>query len=112
MSRRTDNPTNGRHQAASSSPEPAATGDRPKSTPAVQPHVIRKAAVYTRESAQLAVGGKKTFIAREIRLGRLRASKRGGRYYILGEWLLQWLREGEVRRHRPVTAGLSGAHQG
>jgi hypothetical protein len=87
---------------------------RPSAAPpsAAQPHVIRETAVYTRESAQLAVGGKKTFIAREIRLGRLRASKRGGRYYILGEWLLQWLREGEVKRRRPVTAGLNGAHQG
>jgi hypothetical protein len=28
----------------------------------------------------------------------LRCSKRAGRYWILGEWLLEWLRGGEVRR--------------
>jgi hypothetical protein len=42
----------------------------------------------------------KTTLAREVRLGRLRVSKRAGRYFILGSWLLQWLREGEMTRPR------------
>src|SRR5262245_50214238 len=37
-------------------------------------------------------------LPREIRKGRLRASKRAGRHWILGEWLLEWLGSGEVKR--------------
>jgi hypothetical protein len=54
--------------------------------------------VYTIPAATAALPARTNTLPREIRLGRLRASKRGGRYYILGEWLLEWLRAGEVRR--------------
>jgi hypothetical protein len=37
-------------------------------------------------------------LRREVRRGRLRVSKRAGRYYVLGAWLLEWLRTGEIRR--------------
>jgi hypothetical protein len=63
-------------------------------------HVIQPDAVYTVQSAQAVLGLKKTTIGREVRLRRLRVSKRGGRYFILGSWLLEWLREGEVGRPR------------
>jgi hypothetical protein len=32
------------------------------------------------------------------RAGRLRHSKRAGKVLILGEWVLQWLRDGERKR--------------
>jgi hypothetical protein len=66
------------------------------------PHVIQSQAVYDREAARIALGLTKTTLARELRLGRLRCSKRAGRYYILGEWLLQWLASGEVNRRRAL----------
>jgi hypothetical protein len=63
-------------------------------------HVVHPNAIYTLASAQFAFGLTKTTISREIRLGRLRVAKRAGRYFILGEWLLQWLRDGEIRKRR------------
>lgn len=62
------------------------------------PHLIRKGAVYDLDSARAALGFRTTTLRREIRLGRLRAAKRGGRYFFLGAWLLEWLAAGEVRR--------------
>lgn len=37
-------------------------------------------------------------IGREIRAGRLRVSRRMGRYWILGEWVLDWIKRGEIVR--------------
>jgi hypothetical protein len=59
--------------------------------------VIVPGAVYTLVTAQAELGLAKATLGREIRLGRLRVSKRAGRYFILGEWLLEWLRNGEFR---------------
>ena len=64
-------------------------------------HVIASNAVYSLESARAALGLARATLRREIRLGRLRVSKRAGRYYILGCWLLQWLQAGEIVRDRP-----------
>ena len=60
-----------------------------------QPHTINATAVYDLEAARLALELTKTTLSRELRLRRLRCAKRAGRYFILGEWLLEWLREGE-----------------
>lgn len=65
-----------------------------------QPHVISPYAVYDQEAARLALSLTKTTLSRELRLRRLRCAKRAGRIYILGEWLLEWLRAGEVQRAR------------
>jgi hypothetical protein len=59
-------------------------------------HTIISSNVYTVPAATEALSAKANTLPREIRLRRLRASKRGGRYYILGEWLIEWLRAGEV----------------
>jgi hypothetical protein len=37
-------------------------------------------------------------VRREVRMGRLRRSKRCGRHYCLGKWVLQWLESGELKR--------------
>jgi hypothetical protein len=62
------------------------------------PHTILPTAVYDLEAARIALGLTKTTLNRELRLGRLRVAKRAGKYFVLGEWLLEWLRTGEVRR--------------
>ena len=64
------------------------------------PHVIVPNAVYDQEAARLALSLTKTTFSRELRLGRLRCAKRAGRYFVLGEWLLQWLRDGEIHKRR------------
>jgi hypothetical protein len=64
------------------------------------PHVIVPNAVYDQETARVALALTKTTLSRELRLGRLRCAKRAGRYFILGDWLLQWLRDGEIRKRR------------
>jgi hypothetical protein len=61
-------------------------------------HIIRPGAVYGLAQAQIALGLTKTTLGREIRLGRLRVAKRGGKYMILGSWLLEWIASGEVSR--------------
>jgi hypothetical protein len=66
-------------------------------------HVIHPNAVYTLLTARSALGLAKATLRREIRLRRLRVSKRAGRYYILGEWLLDWLRTGVV--NGPAQSG-------
>jgi len=61
-------------------------------------HIIMRNAVYDLETARSALGLSKNTLNREVRLGRLRVSKRAGKYFMLGEWLLDWLRAGEVRK--------------
>jgi hypothetical protein len=41
---------------------------------------------------------RKSTLRRELREGRLRVSKRAGRYYVLGEWLLEYIKAGEIKR--------------
>jgi hypothetical protein len=72
--------------------QPAAVPD----APAV--HVVEANAVYLVEDAIRLFRLKKSTIRREIREGRLRVSKRAGRHYLLGEWLLEWFRAGELPR--------------
>jgi hypothetical protein len=89
----------------------AASGQESVQTDAVQqPFVIDPHAAYRPEHIRMGLGLKKHTLGTEIRLGRLRVSRRAGKYYILGEWLLAWLREGEVTRKRKVrsTVGENG----
>ena len=71
--------------------------------------LIRPEMVYDREGARAALGLTKTTLARELRLGRLRCAKRAGRYFVLGEWLLDWLRAGEVQRSRESGTSASSS---
>jgi hypothetical protein len=54
--------------------------------------------VFSLDMARRVLGLTGSTLRREIRLRRLRVAKRAGRYFLLGEWLLEWLRAGEVRR--------------
>jgi len=64
-----------------------------------KPHIIVPTAVYDLEAARSALGLTRTTLNRELRLGRLRASKRAGKYLLLGQWLVEWIEGGEVRRN-------------
>lgn len=63
-----------------------------------QAPVIAAKAVFTIEQARFVLQLAKGCLPREIRLGRLRVSKRAGKYLILGEWLLEWIEAGEMPR--------------
>jgi hypothetical protein len=83
----------------STSTRKKARADRAQAAPEA-PHRIDPLAVYSVSAAQQALNLRRSTIRRELREGRLRVSKRAGRYYLLGEWLLEWLRGGEVTRRR------------
>jgi hypothetical protein len=71
-----------------------------------EPCIIEPNAVYTLGGAQEALGLAKGTLPREIRLGRLKAAKRAGKYMITGAWLLEWIEAGVVA---PRRAGGDGA---
>jgi hypothetical protein len=71
------------------------------------PHEIRPNAVYDTECLRATLLLTKSNLAREIRLRRLRVAKRAGRYFVLGIWVLQWLRDGELRREPVLTNRLA-----
>jgi hypothetical protein len=62
------------------------------------PRIIDANAVFTSKELQALLCLKRTTIRREIRAGRLRVSKVAGRYFFLGEWVLEWIRARELRR--------------
>jgi hypothetical protein len=68
-------------------------------TTMTQPHHIRRHSVYTLPALQVALGLAKSTLSREIRLSRLKVSKRAGKYFVLGQWVLRWLADGAVQRH-------------
>jgi hypothetical protein len=49
-----------------------------------------------------------TCLRREARLGRLRVSRRSGRYWTTGRWVMEWVEAGEVKpRVRPACNGAA-----
>jgi hypothetical protein len=71
-------------------------------------HVIDPNGVYFLDTAQAILRLRDSTVRREVREGRLRIAKRAGRYYLLGEWLLDWIRGGEVTRRPPAAATTNG----
>ena len=74
----------------------------------VAPPAIYPTAVYTRQQVEEMLGLGRETLAREIRHGRLRVSRRAGRYWFLGEWLLAWLTSGEEEAMRRRKNRVSG----
>jgi len=76
--------------------------------PAIRlPHLVYPNAVYTVEDLRRLFGLKASSVRREVRLRRLRFARRCGRNFFLGEWVLQWLKEGEVKAQ--TTSGEANA---
>jgi hypothetical protein len=70
----------------------------PDGSPAFAPvHVIQPGGIYFLPLARSILLLRKSSLRREIREGRLKVCKRCGRYYFLGEQLLDWLRRGELK---------------
>jgi hypothetical protein len=90
------------NRSASTRVDRTGTSERPQPQP--QPafginaaHVVYPGAVYTVEDLRRIFGLKASSVRREVRLGRLRIAKRCGRYYCLGQWVLEWLGDGELK---------------
>jgi hypothetical protein len=64
------------------------------------PPVLNPRAVYTLPQATEALGLAKSSLSNAIGQGRLRVSRRAGRYFILGRWLLEWIERGETSSRR------------
>jgi len=60
------------------------------------PAVIAANAVFSMPQVVQLLNLKRSSIAREVRLKRLRVSKRCGKYLFLGAWLIAWIRSGEI----------------
>lgn len=68
------------------------------------PHVIDPRGLYFPGDVVEVFRLRNSTIRREVREGRLKVAKRAGRYFMLGEWLIEWLRGGVVER-RPSPRG-------
>lgn len=65
------------------------------------PHVIDPRAIYWVDTLQATLRLRKSSVRREWKAGRLRVGKRCGRLFVLGNWLREWLLQGELRRPEP-----------
>lgn len=70
----------------------------PENTPPAP--IIHPRMVLTLDQAAALLGLPPTCLPREARLGRLRTSRRAGRLWTTGAWLLRWIEAGEVQRGR------------
>jgi hypothetical protein len=75
-----------------------------KSIPEIKPTQVFSIATLT-ELLSLKSGT----VPRELRLRRLRFAKRAGKVLILGEWILQWLRDGEIHKANTEVNGAAAA---
>ena len=57
-------------------------------------HVIHPNAVYFLDPAPVRLRVKAATSLREVREKRLHVSRRAGRYFILGMWVLEWIEAG------------------
>src|SRR5262249_26475628 len=60
-------------------------------------HTIDPNGIYFLDQAQSILRLRKSTIRREHREGRLRIARRAGRIIILGAWLIEWIKGGEVK---------------
>jgi hypothetical protein len=93
-----------------------ASNGRPPAEPprqAAAPFAIDPNTAYRPEHIEAGLGIPLSGIMRDIRGGKLKASKRRGRLFILGAWVLAWLEDGEVRRRRhSAVQDLNYGHYG
>lgn len=85
--------TNGKAHQRTPATAIGAAQARPKKPLICDPNMIMDL-----ETARARLGLTESCLKREIRKGRLRASRRAGRYWILGAWLLEWISAGEAPR--------------
>jgi hypothetical protein len=78
---------------------------QPAVTPALDVHEIKPGNVYLPVEVQRLLRLRKSSLRRAIKQG-LKVSRRCGRYYFLGAWLLEWL-AGGVKQSSPTSPTLT-----
>jgi hypothetical protein len=79
---------------------------RPPAAPLAPVRVIPPDAILYLSELQTILHLPATCLKREVRLGRLRVARRSGRYMTIGEWVMQWVKNGEVTpKVRPASNG-------
>jgi len=74
-----------------------------------QPLIVEPNGVYNAPQVRQLLGLAKSTLSTEIARGRLRVSRRAGRYWFLGSWILEWLAGGERQRStRPAKTSHNG----
>jgi hypothetical protein len=76
--------------------------------PAVEGVVIHEGSVFTLDAAGRTLGLGKHSLPTEVRNGRLKASRRCGRYIVLGKWLIEWIEQGVKKRAKCHVASQDG----
>jgi hypothetical protein len=80
---------------------PAVEGNGAEQPSPPPPVVIQPNGVYIVAQVRAMLGLRQSSLRREIREGRLRVNKRCGKYFFLGQQLIDWLAGGEIDR-RPT----------
>lgn len=57
-------------------------------------HNIRPRGVYNLRQATRATGMATSTLEREMKKGRIRVARRGGKVVFLGRWLIRWMEDG------------------
>jgi hypothetical protein len=79
--------------------------------PAIDGIVIHERSVFSLDAAGRALGLGKHSLPTEVRKGRLKASRRCGRYMVLGKWLIEWIEQGIKKRAKcHVASRVEPAH--
>lgn len=69
-----------------------------KSKPKVtSPAVIQPNGVYRPRDLEALLGVPLKGVRRAVRHDGLKRAKRGNKYYILGQWILDWIAAGEIK---------------
>jgi len=71
--------------------------------------IIHPKSVMVLEQATALLALPPSCLPREARLGRLRTSRRAGRLWTTGAWLMEWIERGETSRRRRAKAHTTTA---
>jgi hypothetical protein len=74
------------------------TSEAPPPVPTLPPCPLHPRLVLDLRQAASLLGLAPHTLPREAKLGRLRVSRRAGRYFTCGRWLWSWLLAGERRK--------------
>jgi hypothetical protein len=89
-----------RRHATSAEPQAAAAAD--------PPFVLHPDAIIFPDQFRKLFRLRESTLRREVREGRLKVYKRGGRYYLIGREVMAWLRGGELKAKKAI--GANGTH--
>ncbi len=70
---------------------------------------VHPTAIYTEAQLRALLGLKPSSVSTAVRKGELRVARRAGKYLFTGQWILDWVTSGEVKRDRGADPPGGGA---